>query len=170
MRQLRNGRGGGEMNIRGTAYLRLERLPSDKRPEGSQRRFHESYRQAGRPKDGMWLVSKWHRCVSMPRSNSLHLSPSPLASRSIVLSLSALSLSLHPISSPSFCLVSLSRQLVNVAIVANGGKKKKRRNNLGKREARGREIKRLEERRPRESEDTTERDTRLAGCRVSNVE
>ncbi|KAK1129273.1 hypothetical protein K0M31_020401 [Melipona bicolor] len=45
----------------GQAYLRLERLPSDKRPEGSQRRFHESYRQAGRPKDGMWLVTRAFR-------------------------------------------------------------------------------------------------------------
>lgn len=58
-----------------TAYLRLERLPSDKRPEGSQRRFHESYRQAGRPKDGMWLVSKWCRCVGVGISSlSLSLS------------------------------------------------------------------------------------------------
>ena len=128
MRQLRNGRGGGEMNIRGTAYLRLERLPSDKRPEGSQRRFHESYRQAGRPKDGMWLVSKWHRCVSMRAFclvPTLSISLHPHSLLALVLSLSALSLSLHPISSPSFCLVSLSRQLVNVAIVANGGNKKK---------------------------------------------
>lgn len=137
-------------------YLRLERLPSDKRPEGSQRRFHESYRQAGRPKDGMWLVSKWHRCVSTRVFRlSLSLSLSPLRLYRSLLVASLHPLSLHPIPSPSFCLVSLSRQLVNVAIVANGGKKKEReerRNNLGKREARGREIKRLEERRPRERE------------------
>lgn len=128
MRQLRNERGGGEMNIRGTAYLRLERLPSDKRPEGSQRRFHESYRQAGRPKDGMWLVSKWHRCVSMRAfclvpTLSISLHPHSL----LALSFSPCRLSPSPfIPFPlPFCLVSLSRQLVNVAIVANGGKKKR---------------------------------------------
>lgn len=39
------------------------RLAGDKRPEGSQRRFHESYWQAGRPKDRMWSLSKRHECA-----------------------------------------------------------------------------------------------------------